>query len=122
MPRDYPRTKRVAEQIQRELAEIVRQELKDPRIGMITLTDAEVSPDYAHAKIFFTHLGESRQTPEILSGLQHAAGFLRSHLARRLKIYAVPELHFIHDTSVERGMRLSKLIDQAISEDKKHTS
>ena len=122
MPRDYPRTRRVAEQIQRELAGIMRQELKDPRISMITLTDAEVSPDYAHAKIFFTHLGEPGQTPEILSSLQHAAGFLRSHLARRLKLYAVPELHFIYDSSVERGMRLSNLIDQAISEDKKHTS
>lgn len=122
MPKDYPRTRRVAEQIQRELAEIMRQELKDPRIGIITLTDVEVSPDYAHAKIFFTHLGESRQTAETLSGLQHAAGFLRSHLAQRLKLYAVPELHFIYDTSVERGMRLSSLIDQAISEDKRHTS
>ncbi len=122
MPKDYPRTRRVAEQVQRELAEIIRQEMKDPRIGMITLTDVEVSSDFAHAKIFFTHLGESRQTAEILSGLQHAAGFLRSHLAQRLKLYAVPELRFIYDTSVERGMRLSSLIDQAISEDKRHTS
>ncbi|MFI4922183.1 MAG: 30S ribosome-binding factor RbfA [Burkholderiales bacterium] len=122
MPKDYPRTRRVAEQIQRELAEIIRQEIKDPRIGMITLTDVEVSPDFSHAKIFFTHLGESRQTAESLSGLQHAAGFLRSHLAHRLKLYAVPELHFIYDTSVERGVRLSSLIDQAISEDKRHTS
>ena len=122
MPKDYPRTRRVAEQIQRELAEIIHLELKDPRIGMITLTDVEVSPDFAHAKIFFTHLGESGQTAEILRGLQHAAGFLRSHLARSLKLYAVPELHFIHDASVERGTRLSSLIDQAISEDRKHPS
>ena len=122
MPKDYPRTRRVAQQIRRELAEIMHHELKDPRIRMITLTDAEVSPDYAHAKIFFTHLGESCQTAEILSGLEHAAGFLRSQLAHRLKLYAVPELHFIYDSSVERGMRLSSLIDQAVSEDKKHTS
>lgn len=122
MPKDYPRTRRVAEQIQRELAEIVRQELKDPRVGMITLTEVEVSPDYAHAKIFFTHLGESRQTADTVSGLQHAGGFLRSQLAQRLKLYAVPELHFIYDTSVERGIRLSGLIDQAISEDRKHPS
>lgn len=122
MPKDYPRTRRVAEQIQRELAEIVHQELKDPRVGMITLTSVEVSPDYAHAKIFFTHLEESRQTADTLSGLQHAAGFLRSQLAQRLKLYAVPELHFIYDTSVERGVRLSSLIDQAISEDKRHPS
>ncbi len=120
MPKDYPRTRRVAEQIQRELAEIIRHEMKDPRIGMITLTDVEVSPDFAHAKIFFTHLRESPQTAEILSGLQHAAGFLRSHLAQRLKLYAVPELNFIHDLSVERGTRLSSLIDQAIAEDRKH--
>jgi len=122
MPKDYPRTRRIAEQIQRELAEIMRQELKDPRIGMITLTGVEVSPDFAHAKIFFTHLGETRQTADILNGLQHCAGFLRRHLAQRLRLHAVPELHFIYDTSVERGMRLSSLIDQAISEDSKHSS
>lgn len=120
MPKDYPRTRRVAEQIQRELAEIVRLELKDPRVGMITLTGAEVTPDYAHARIFFTRLGGSN--PETLEGLQHAAGFLRSQLAQRLKMHAVPQLHFVYDTSVERGVQLSNLIDQAIAEDKRHPS
>ncbi|MGH8750680.1 MAG: 30S ribosome-binding factor RbfA [Burkholderiales bacterium] len=118
MPKDYPRTRRVAEQIQRELAEIVQMELKDPRVGTITLTGVEVTSDYAHAKIFFTQLGAAK--PETLEGLQRAAGFLRSQLARRLKIHAVPQLHFVYDASVERGIQLSSLIDQAIAEDKQH--
>ncbi|HVS25861.1 MAG TPA: 30S ribosome-binding factor RbfA [Burkholderiales bacterium] len=120
MHKDYPRSRRVAEQIQRELAEIVRLELKDPRVGMITLTGVEVTPDYAHARIFFTQLGELK--PETLQGLQRAAGFLRSQLAQRLKMHAVPQLHFVYDTSVEHGVRLSSLIDQAIAEDKRHPS
>jgi ribosome-binding factor A len=122
MPKDFHRTRRVADQIQRELAEIVRLELKDPRVGVITITDVEVAPDYAHAKIFFTRLGEPQQIAESLEGLQRAAGFLRSQLAKRMKIHGIPQLHFIYDTSVERGMQLSSLIDQAIAEYKRHPS
>ncbi len=115
MPKDFSRTRRIAEQIQRELAELVQLELKDPRIGLVTLTDVEVSQDYAHAKIYFTLLGEARQVPPALLGLQHAAGFLRSQLAHRLQTRVVPQLHFIYDSSVERGVKLAHLIDEAVA-------
>jgi ribosome-binding factor A len=117
MPRDFPRSRRIAEQIQRELSEIIRVELKDPRIGMITLTDVEVTPDGARARVFFTVLGDSARVDEAAAGLQHAAGYLRSQLARSLNLRIVPQLEFKYDPSVERGARLSQLIDQAVAED-----
>lgn len=110
-----PRRARIADQIQRELAELIRTELRDPRVGMVTLTGVEVSGDQSHAKVFFTVLGAAVVAEEALAGLQHAAGFLRTGLARRLSTRSVPELHFHHDESVERGMRLSKLIDEAVA-------
>ena len=119
MPRDFPRSRRIAEQIQRELSEIVRVELKDPRVGMITLTDVEVTPDGEHAKVFFTVLGEPSRIDQAGQGLQHAAGYLRSQLARCLNVRVVPQLQFKYDPSVERGARLSQLIDQAVAEDTK---
>ena len=115
MPKDYPRSRRIAEQIQRELSEIIRLELKDPRVGMITLTDVEVTQDYSHAKIFFTRLGDAAENTSILKALEHAAGFLRSELAHRMRLRIVPQLHFEYDESVERGVRLSHLIDEAVS-------
>ncbi len=120
MPKDSSRPRRVAEQIQRELAELLRLEVKDPRVGMITLTDVEVSNDYAHAKVFFTLLGDETRVKEALKGLQSAAGFLRSEVAHRMKLRVMPQLHFIHDTSIENGMRLDQLIEAAVAEDAKH--
>ena len=105
---------RIADQIQRELAELVRTALRDPRIGLVTLTGVEVSRDQSHAKVFFTILGPEGAAREAGEGLTHAAGFLRSELAHRLTTRKVPELHFEHDESVERGVRLSKLIDEAV--------
>ena len=119
MPRDFPRSRRIAEQIQRELSDIIRVELKDPRVGMITITDVEMTPDNAHAKVFFTVLGQQPRIDEAAAGLQHAAGYLRSQLAQRMKIRVVPQLNFKYDASVERGMRLSQLIDAAVADDKK---
>jgi len=119
MPRDFPRSRRIAEQVQRELSDIIRMELKDPRVGMITLTDVEVTPDVAHAKVYFTLMGDSDAIEQTTSGLEHAAGFLRSELARRLKLRVVPQLNFKYDSSVERGARLSQLIDTAVAEDAK---
>lgn len=114
MPRDYPRSRRIAEQIQRELAEIIRLELKDPRVGMITLTDVEVTPDCEHAKVFFTRLGDAADIPTVTRALTHAAGFLRSELAHRMRLRVMPQLQFEYDESVERGVRLSNLIDEAV--------
>lgn len=109
------RARRIGDQIQRELAEIVRNELRDPRVGMITFTGVEVTPDFAHAKVFFTMLGDDSEREETLRGLRRAAGFMRSLLGRRIKIHNTPELHFEFDESVERGVRLSKLIDDAVA-------
>ena len=117
MPRDYPRSRRIAEQVQRELSDVVRLELKDPRVGMITITDVEVTDDQSHARVFFTALGDEARIADAAAGLKHAAGFLRSELARRMKLRSVPQLQFKHDESVERGMRLSQLIDDAVAQD-----
>ena len=117
MPRDYPRSRRIADQIQRELSEIIRIELKDPRVGMVTLTGVEVTLDNVHAKIFFTMLGEAAQAEACTRALEHAAGYLRSELARRMRLRTVPQLHFVYDVSVERGVKLSRLIDEAIATD-----
>jgi ribosome-binding factor A len=109
------RRARIADQIQRELAEAIRLELRDPRVGLITLTGVELSGDQSHAKVFFTVLGAESAAREAAEGLQRAAGFLRSQLAHRLTIRKVPELHFEFDESVERGVRLSRLIDEAVA-------
>ena len=114
MPRDFSRTLRVAEQIQRELADLIRTEVKDPRVGMVTLTDVEVTSDYSHAKVFFTIFGDRDQIEEAAAGLSHAAGFLRHELGHRIKLRSIPQLHFTYDESIERGVRLSQLIDQAV--------
>ena len=115
MARSPSRLGRIADQIQKDLAELIRTEVKDPRVGMITLTSVEISNDYHHAKVFFTTLGGSESVAKAESGLLHASGFLRSQLAKGLKLRIVPELHFIYDESVERGIRLSKLIDDAVA-------
>ncbi|ANQ85269.1 30S ribosome-binding factor RbfA [Azoarcus olearius] len=117
MPKEYSRSQRVVEQIRRELAELIRLEVKDPRVGFITLTDVEISPDYAHAKVFFTSMTGEESVPEILQGLRRASGFLRRELGRRVRIHTTPELHFHYDRSVEEGSRLSRLIDDAVRED-----
>ena len=113
--RGFARSDRVAEQIRRDLAEIIRSELKDPRIGMISLSAVEVSPDYAHATVYFTTMTDHSAIAEILKGLAKASGFLRAQLGRRIKIHQVPELHFKYDESLERGVNLSRLIDEANS-------
>ena len=106
---------RIADQIQRSLAELLRTEVRDPRVGMITLTGVELSRDQSHAKVFFTVLGSPAQAGQAAEGPRHAAGFLRSELAHRLTTRKVPELHFEYDESVERGVRLSRLIDDAVN-------
>jgi len=99
--------------MQRELSDLLRLELRDPRVGMITLTSVDVSPDMSHAKVFFTVL-EKDKLPETLEGLRRASGFLRSQLAKRIQMYTTPELRFVYDESVERGDHLSRLIDSVI--------
>ena len=102
----------IADQIQRDLAELIR-EIKDPRIGMVTISAVEVSADYAHAKVFFSVLvGDSQQCEEALN---HAAGFLRNGLFKRLHIHTVPTLHFVFDRTTERASDMNALIAKAVS-------
>jgi ribosome-binding factor A len=107
------RAQKLGDVIQRELSDLIRLELRDPRVGMITITSVDVSPDLSHAKVFFTIL-ESQKLAETLQGLKRSAGFLRSQLAKRIKLYTTPELRFVYDESVERGDHLSRLIDSVI--------
>ena len=104
---------KVADQIQRDLTELIARELKDPRVGMVTIQSVEVTPDYAHAKIFFSVLtGDVAATTEALN---QAAGFLRNGLFKRLQIHTVPTLHFLFDRTTERAADMNALIAQAIA-------
>ena len=111
--RGQGRPQRLGDLIQRDLSELIRLELRDPRVGMITITSVDVSPDMSHAKVFFTVL-EKEKIQQTLEGLSRSAGFLRSQLAKRTKMYTTPGLRFAYDESVERGDRLSRLIDAAL--------
>jgi ribosome-binding factor A len=104
------RSYRVADQIQRDVAELIR-ELKDPRVGMVTINSVEVSPDYAHAKVYFSVLVGNHEESE--AALNEAAGFLRNGLFKRLAIHTVPTLHFHFDRTTERAADLSALIAKA---------
>ena len=107
------RSFKVADQIQRDLAELIARELKDPRVGMVTINAVEVTPDYAHAKVFFSLLtGEPEET---LAGLNAAAGFLRNGLFKRLHIHTVPTLHFVFDRTTERAADMNALISKAVA-------
>lgn len=112
------RSRRVAEQIHHELTDILRRDMKDPRIAGITIHAVEVSSDLEYAKVWFTLMdGES---PEIVKALGHANGFLRSELAQRMRLRMVPRLTFQYDKSIERGVHLSQLIERAVEDDKRH--
>ena len=113
MKKGHGRPERLGDLIQREVSELIRLEVRDPRVGMITITSVDVSPDMSHARVFFTML-DKEKVEDTLHGLKRSAGFLRSQLARRLKMYTTPELRFEYDESVERGDRLSRLIDNAL--------
>jgi ribosome-binding factor A len=119
MKKTSQRARRVGDEIQRDLADLLRTEVKDPRVGPVTITAVEVSPDLSHAKVFVTHLAGREHADEAVKALQHTAGFLRSALAHRLSLYAVPALHFAYEDSIETGMKLSQLIDDAIAADQK---
>jgi len=107
------RSYRVNDQIQRDLTELIARELKDPRVGMVTIQAVEVTPDYAHAKVFYSLLtGEPQGTP---GALRQAAGFLRNGLFKRLNIHTGPTLHFVFDRTTERAADMNALIAKAVS-------
>ena len=131
------RAQRIADQIQREIATLIQLEVNDPRVGMVSVTGVDVSNDLAQAKILFTVLNtnpgdeglvsdtltdpsalDQLEIDENLKALRKASGFLRTLLAKRLRLRSTPKLHFIYDSSVQRGQRLSDLIDDALAADR----
>jgi ribosome-binding factor A len=119
MKRSSNRAHRVGDQIQRELADLLKNDVKDPRVGPVTVTAVDVSADLSHATVRFTHLAGKEHAVSAVNALSRTAGFLRSELSRRLNLYSVPQLHFAYDDSIESGMRMSQLIDEAVAADKK---
>jgi len=120
MPKKHSqRAQRVGDQVQKELADLLRNEVKDPRVGQVTVTSVVVSPDLSHATVHFTHLAGRAHAADTVKALQRTSGFLRSELSHRLDLYSVPQLHFEYDDSIEAGMKLSQLIDDAVAADKK---
>lgn len=107
------RSLRVADQIQRDLGELIAREVKDPRVGMVTVTGVDVTPDYAHAKVYFSQLMGDKD--ECLVGLQKSAGYLRTLLFKRLQIHTVPTLHFEYDRTTETAADMNALIARAVA-------
>lgn len=137
MPEMSARVQRVADQIQREIASLIQMEVADPRVGMVSVTAVEVSRDFAHAKVYVTVLNSLTEDSQVnqstleepgaldtleveqnIKALNKAAGYLRTLLAKRLKIRTVPKLQFHYDASVQRGQQLSSLIDSALAADR----
>jgi len=121
MPKDYSRTLRIGDQIQRELALMISREVKDPRLGFVTITGVEVTRDLGHAKVFITLMSDDAgKIQQSLDILHEASGLLRTRLGQAIKLRSLPQLHFYFDESIVRGARLSALIERAVNEDKQH--
>lgn len=117
MPREVPRARRVAEQVQRTLSELLRREVRDPRLKPVTITHVRVSPDLAHAWVYFAPLSGDAHDPLQLEILEEAARYLRGPLGRALRLRIAPEIRFAPDDELERGNRLDDLITRAVRED-----
>lgn len=125
MAKEYSRTQRIAEQIQRDLAQLIQREIKDPRIGMVTISFVKVARDLGYAEVYFTVMpfGEHEEQAAVAAAsevLKEAAGFLRTELAQNMQLRTVPKLRFHYDASIDRGRRLHGLIEQTVRESKKH--
>ncbi len=112
MAKAYARSSRIAEQMRRELADLLQFAVKDPRVGMVTVTEVEVTGDMEHAKVFYS---AAEGTAELQAGLEKSSGFLRSQVAKRMLLRKVPQLHFQYDASADYGMKMTKLIDEALA-------
>jgi len=117
MPKEFSRSRRVAELVQRELADLIAREIKDPRVGMVTITGVQLSRDLSQARVFVTALNEQADPAQAVAALNHAAGFLRHGLGTRMDLRGTPRLRFEYDSSVQRGLELSELIDRAVRSD-----
>lgn len=113
--KNFSRAERIEEQIKRDLSQIIFKELKNPNVKLISLTAVEITPDYAHAKIFFTTFDDTPEKIEIVqNALNHAAGFLRKELGKGLHLHTLPSLHFVFDNSLLQGQAMDKIIQQAM--------
>jgi ribosome-binding factor A len=121
MPKEYARTQRVADYLQRELASLIQREVRDPRVGMVSITGVDVSRDLAHARVYYTAMGSDspEEAAETTAALNRAAGFLRSQLSRDSSMRSVPQLKFYFDASVGRGREMEDLIQRAAEADRK---
>jgi ribosome-binding factor A len=119
MPKDFSRTRRIGEQIQRELAVLLQREVRDPRLSQVTISAVEVTRDLSLATVYFTVLGEKENLPPIQHALEKASGFLRHALGERMVLRSLPQLKFVYDASISRGATLSNLIDEAVAADRK---
>ncbi|NRD72772.1 30S ribosome-binding factor RbfA [Shewanella sp. VB17] len=118
MAREFSRTRRIAQQLQQELAQVLQRDIKDPRIGMVTVNDVEVSRDLSYAKVFVTFFEEDNKlVEEKLEALTTASGYVRSLVAGRMKLRVMPELRFVYDASLVEGMRMSNLVTRIIHDD-----
>ncbi|KKD01650.1 MULTISPECIES: 30S ribosome-binding factor RbfA [Photobacterium] len=118
MAKEFSRTQRVAQQLQKELAVILQREIKDPRIGMATISSVEVSRDMGYAKVYVTFLTIGEQTPEdSLEALREMAPYIRSLLGKQIRLRVTPELNFIFDQSLTEGMRISNLVSKVVRDD-----
>lgn len=118
MAKEFSRTRRIAQQLQQELAQVLQRDIKDPRIGMVTVNDVDVSRDLSYAKVYVTFFEEDKAVvEEKLAALETAAGYVRSLVAGRMKLRVMPEIRFIYDASLVEGMRMSNLVSQVISSD-----
>jgi ribosome-binding factor A len=134
MAKEFSRSTRVAEQMQRELADLLMFEVKDPRIGMVTVTAVEVTGDMAHAKIFYSApqaqstqakpnmANHAKTLQSIQNGLENSAGYLRTQVAKRMLLRTVPALHFVYDESIDIGIKMAQLIDAARASDDKNNA
>lgn len=118
MAREFPRTRRVGEQLKRELAALIRAEGDDPRLALVSITAVDVTRDLAYAKILVTWVGGAAERPRVLDALNRMAPEFRRRLGRSLRLRTVPQLTFLYDETVERGAALSALIDQAVARDR----
>ena len=120
MPREFSRSQRMAEQLRRELAEIIQDEIKDPRVGFLSFTEVRMSRDLSHAVVYCSVLDE-QHLHESIEVLNRAVGFIRKSVGRRIRARIVPTLKFVADESVIRGAAMDNLISEAIKSDEKNS-
>ncbi|QSX34520.1 30S ribosome-binding factor RbfA [Shewanella avicenniae] len=119
MAKEFSRTRRIGQQLQQELAFVLQRDMKDPRIGMVTVNDVDVSRDLSFAKVYVTLFEEDPQAiQDKMTALMNAAPYVRTLVAGRMKLRVMPELRFVYDASLVEGMRMSNLVSQVINDDK----